>query len=283
MAKTPNKDFAGKNKTKTTYDRDWQFVRYKHPKGPNQSQGAWMTDRQAREMKEQQKQDRDYKLSQQAATMGPVPTGAGSTPSSTRETGALVPMPGTGGHEVVENVNTPSWWINQVYTNPNDEQMFANAANAILPTLSPEDAKSLGLYLATNFKDVYGGYANTTFGPIPSAMNDTIRKSFTSADRAQQAVGLLDKMRAATGKSEADMGKGYTFLKNAINLLNQFNTTTGPMTREQYAAFQTAVGNLASQAGKDISAYSNLAQLFNLPNFTAGPIVSNAANKLLNV
>jgi hypothetical protein len=296
MATTPKKDFAGKNKTKDTYDKDWQFVKIR-AKGPNQSHGAWMTNRKARELKEQQKQDRAFRLAQ--AGTAPVPGVATPTPTPTPISGVAdipasgnVPVPGSdiwrnggggGGQERVENVTTPSWWISKTYTNPTEEQAFANAANAILPTLSPEDAKSMGLYLATNFPDVYGGYANTTFGPIPSEMNSTIRKSFTSQERAGQALSLLERMRSASGKSDADMGKGYQFLKNSINLLTQFNTGKGPMTREQYAAFQTAVSNLAGQAGKDISAYGNLAQMFNLPGFTAGPIVSNAANKLLNV
>ena len=295
------KDFAGKNKTKDTYDKDWKFVKIR-AKGPNQSHGAWMTNRQARELKEQQKQDKAFRLAQ--AGTAPVPTSAETTPTvggtadiplnggggSTITGGRGTPLPwtpgsgiGGGGRERVQNVTTPAWWINKVYTNPTEEQAFANAANAILPTLSPEDAKSMGLYLATNFPDMFGGYANTTFGPIPSEMNSTIRNSFTSQERAGQALSLLERMKAASGKSDADMGKGYEFLKNSINLLNQFNTGKGPMTREQYAAFQTAVSNLAGQAGKDISAYGNLAQMFNLPGFTAGPIVSNAANKYLNV
>ena len=180
------------------------------------------------------------------------------------------PMPDT---------SVPSWWINSAITNPtSDEQKFANTANALLPTLAPEDQRTLASYLAQNYKDVYGGYANATFDQAPTEINDAVRNKFLSPQRAQLAVSLLDKMKQASGVQ--DMGAGYDYLKNAVNLINQF-TNDGVMTRERYQQFVNAVGNLNKNAGSNLSAYANLSQLFNLPQFTAGPLMSNTPNSKL--
>jgi hypothetical protein len=270
-------DFSGKAKKRDTYDKDWTFDR---------KQGAWVTQRQARDFHEEQLQ---AKREREAAAGGgftatkpfPMPGTGTTAPIDTQGIGlssTTAPVPTTPGSP---SSTVPPWWINQAYTNPDENQAFANAANAILPTLSPEDQRNLASYLATNFKDVYGGYAQAQFAPIPTKITDE-RSQYLNPQRAQAALTLLDRMRQASGADEASMGKGYEFLKNALTLMNKY-ATSGPMTREQYDQFTSAISALSSQAGKDIGSYSNLAQLFNLPNFTAGPIVSNTANNRLNV
>ena len=151
-------------------------------------------------------------------------------------------------------------------------------ANAMLPTLAPEDQRTLATYLAQNHRDVYGGYANTQFSSAPTELNAEWRKAFLNPQRAQLAVSLLDRMKTAAGGG--DLGAGYDYLKNAVNLMNQF-TSGGVMTREKYQQFQSAVANLGKNASGELSAYGNLAQLFNMPSFSAGPLVSNEGNKKL--
>ena len=281
----PLHDFTGKNKKAKTYDADWVF---------NSSAGAWMTKKQNRRAVNDLKQSRAARRARNNA--GAVPAAGGERLPPT--TGPIIPgTPVTGGRPPLNPPNefpgnpppytpvpdptksgVPSWWINQTYLNPTtEEQRFANAANAILPTLSPEDQRSLGMYLANNFKDIYGGYANANFGPIPTKLTNE-RQTYLNPQRAQAALSLLDRMKAASGTQ--NMGKGYDFLRNAVSLMTKYNTG-GPMTREQYNQFAAAVSALSSQAGKDISAYSNLAQMFNLPTFSAGPLVSTAANNKL--
>lgn len=290
----PKKDFTGKNKTSKTYDADWVF-----------RNGAWVTKRQARAAHEGERQNKEY-LAGIHGTNVPVPTapGTGEPPAATPPTltapilGGILndpnhiktypptqgglgpkgpgwtpqPKPGVG-------PNPPTWWINQAIQNPTTEdQKFANMANALLPTLAPEDQRTLATYLAQNYKDVYGGYANTQFSPAPTELNAEWRKAFLSPERAQLAVSLLDKMKTASGG--ADLGAGYDFLKNAVNLMNQF-ASGGVMTREQYQQFTNAVSNLGKNATGDLAPYGNLAQLFNLPSFSAGPLVSNTPNKKL--
>lgn len=173
----------------------------------------------------------------------------------------------------------PSWWINAAIQNPKtEEERFANMANAILPTLSPEDQRTLATYLAQNYKNVYGKYANINFPQAPTEMTSELRNSYLSPDRAKLALTLLEKMKTASGAQ--NMGAGYQFLRSAVNLMNQFSSG-GVMTREKYQQFQNAVSNMQKNAGGDLSAYANLAQLFNLPSFTAGPLVSNTPNNKL--
>lgn len=275
------KDFAGKAKTSSTYDKDWVFIKDKHTTGPNQSAGAWMTQKQARDLHEEQLKARQAK---QAAAIPPAPpaaTAAILTNPILGATGTDVFGGAKDGRPVPPLPDTaiPSWWINQAITNPSTpEQQFANTANALLPTLAPEDQRTLANYLATNFKDVYGGYSSTNFGAAPTQMTDAIRKQYLSPQRAQLATSLLDKMKTASGAQ--NMGAGYDFLKNAVNLINQFSTE-GVLTRERYGQFSNALKGLTSNAGKDMSAYANLAQLFNLPTFSAGPLISNTPNSRL--
>jgi hypothetical protein len=271
MAKTP-KDFSGKNKTKDTYDKDWVF-----------HDGAWQTKKQRKSAIAGQKEAKAYL----AGINGSAPTST-MKPPSIGGTGTMVPIPGSTGPsfapgnkplEITGTGNTPAWWMGQAIANPDENQAFANAANAIMPLLSPEDAMNMGGYLATNYKDQFGQYANLKL-PIPTELTNE-RNQYLSSQRAQQAVSLLNRMQTAAGGDQSRFGKGYDFLRNAINLLNKFQTNGSPMTREQYAQFQNAFQGLQSGAGKDIQAYANLAQMFSLPSFTAGPLVSNNPNAKL--
>lgn len=190
---------------------------------------------------------------------------------------ATVPVPSTGID--ASSVGAPNWWNPTVYTNPNAEQQFANYANALLPSLSPEDQRNIANYLSTNFKDVYGSYANASLPAIPTDLTG-LREQFLSPSRVQTALSLLDKVQQTSGGTP---GAGYDFLKNALNLMNQYTTNGSPMTREQYDQFVNAVKDMTAAGGNDLKAYSNLAQLFNLPSFTAGSLVSNVPVARLNV
>jgi len=278
------KDFAGKTKTSKTYDKDWTFVKDRHTTGPNQSAGAWMTQRQAQDLHNEQLRARQAK---EAAALPPAPPGVGGATTASILTAPIIDTSFGGtkdgrpnpANPPLPDTAVPSWWINQAIVNPSDPNaQFANAANALLPTLAPEDQRTLANYLATNFKDVYGGYSSTDFGAAPTEMTDAIRKQYLSPQRAQMATSLLDRMKQASGAQ--NMGAGYDFLKNAVNLINQFSTN-GVLTRERYGQFTNALKGLTSNAGNDMSAYSNLAQLFNLPSFSAGPLISNTPNTRL--
>ena len=203
-----------------------------------------------------------------AATTVPIP---GASP-----TAPVTPVPAT--EQAAVAGNPPPWWIASAYSKPTEDQQFANVANALLPTLSPEDQRNLSRYLATNFKDVFGGYANTEFAPIPNQLSNE-RAQYLNPQRAQAALGVLERMKTASGQT---MGTGYQYLLDAVNLLNKY-TSGGPMTREQYTQFSAALKGLEAQAGSNITAYKNLAQMFNSPSFSAGQLMSNAPSTRLNV
>lgn len=245
---------------------------------------GYMTQKQAKELKDEQVAVRDWRRE----NAGTSPGAAASFSNPANSGGGAVPIPGgtpsaptgtpTGLGGPITIGNEPSWWIPQAYQNPNADQSFANAANAILPTLSPEDRRTMANYLATNFKDVFGGYATADMGMIPTKLG-TERNEYLNPARAQTALNLLERVKTASGGAG---GPGYDFLKQAVNLMNQFSNQGSPMTREQYQLFQTAFKNLSQQQGKDLSAYTSLAQMFGLPSFTAGPLVSNAPSSRLN-
>jgi hypothetical protein len=282
----PKKNFKGETKKSDDYDGDWVL-----------HNNAWKTKKQRKSDIQDLKENRARRQETLAAAAAPVPA-PGTPPPPPATAPILTGVVNAPGHvntpRVPDNIpprgaqpkppvpgqpNPPSWWINQAIQNPTTpEQQFANAANAILPTLSPEDQRTLASYLATNYKDVYGGYATTQFSEAPTELDANWRKAFLNPERAQLAVSLLDKMKTAAGGGE--MGAGYDYLKNAVNLMNQFSTG-GVMTREKYAQFQAAVAALGKNATGELSAYGNLAQLFNLPSFSAGSLVTNEANKKL--
>ena len=55
----PNKkDFEGKNKNKDTYDKDWVLKKVRGPNGT--SSMAWVTKRQAKQMRNGEKKDKSY-------------------------------------------------------------------------------------------------------------------------------------------------------------------------------------------------------------------------------
>ena len=271
------KDFSGKNKTSKTYDDDWELTKIRGKGGT--SVMAWMPQSEAKQHRD------DFQSSPDPAPYvpppPPVPPPLPPAPSITTApilTAPIMPTSATS-PPIPGDPNPPAWWINSAIANPQtEEHKFANMANALLPTLAPEDQRTLATFLAQNYKDVYGGYANTQFSEAPTEMSADWRKAFLSPDRASLAVSLLDRMKTASGG--ADMGAGYDYLKQAINMMNQF-TTGGVMTREKYQQFQQAVAALGKNATGPLAPYGNLGQLFNLPSFSAGPLVSNTPSTKL--
>lgn len=269
----PKKDFSGKNKNKDTYDADWVF-----------HGGAWVTKKQRKSDIAGHKEAKRYL--NQIHGAAPVPGASYRTPipGQTPQGGGMVnwypaPVTPTTGTKPASLNTPPSWWMGSAIANPDANSAFANAANAIMPLLSPEDAMNMGTYLATNYKDNFGGYANLNL-PIPTELTNE-RNQYLSPQRAQQAIDMLDRMQQAAGGDQTQFGKGYDFLRNAINLMTKFQSNGSPMTRERYAQFQNALQAMQAGAGKDVSAYANLAQMFTMPSFTAGPLVSNAPNNRL--
>lgn len=241
---------------------------------------GYMTQSQQQDQIDAERERRALVRQEEAARLAQTssPDSRADLPQQPRTAPVPVTIPERLQQAQMPNPSAPSWWISNAYVNPTAEQAFANAANAILPDLSPEDQRQLGTYLATNFRDVYGGYANAPFSPIPFDLTNQ-RETYFDPQRARAALERLDRVQQVSG---GEMGRGYDYLRQALNMLNRYSTTGQPMTREQYELFANAVRDMTSMAGSDISAYSNLAQMFNLPGFTAGQPFSNAPIPRLN-
>jgi hypothetical protein len=161
---------------------------------PGQGVSIWTTKQQAKEIHQNQVENHQQAVANaNAANPGTPPAPPTTSPIDLTGLGTPPATPGvpTGTPPAPPNPDTaiPSWWIGNAITNPGtEEQKFANVANALLPTLSPEDQRTLASYLATNYKDVYGGYANTQFTSAPTEITDAVRQQYLNPQRAQLAL-----------------------------------------------------------------------------------------------
>src|SRR5688572_10924529 len=169
---------------------------------------GYMTQKQEKEQREAEKARRMENRANLAAQSAASAMPQGTPQSSAVPVGGIptVPLPTTTHTPGDGSVTPPSWWIGQAYSNPNEQQAFANAANAILPTLSPEDQRTMASYLATNFKDVFGNYANAAFTPIPMKLSNE-RNEYLNPQRAQAAMSILERVKTAAGGGST--GPGY--------------------------------------------------------------------------
>lgn len=191
---------------------------------------------------------------------------------------------GAGGTIGYNVENAPNWWSGIAIQNPSSAQQEANMLNAAIPFMSPEDQQAAATYLASNFSE-FAGYKNIAYGDIPSSLTTDVRDRFTSRTRATQYLDTLTAIAEALGKTEAEMGSGYTFLKNVGTILNRFGGgevgTNDRQTREQYTQMLTALDpvlNQASQSGSGIAGYSPIAQYLTSPTFSAGNLVNVTKN-----
>lgn len=143
------------------------------------------------------------------------------------------------------------------------------SAKSLLPYLSPEDAKAQAIFYGVNAPSV----------ETPTAVTSGLRNYYLSKQRATNALGALENMRASTGKG--NLGPGYTLLRNVIRLLQTYGgDTANGMTRSAYNQFSTELNSMLSQAKGDnaLSYYADLAQQFANPSFSAGAL--NPTTKL---
>lgn len=213
-------------------------------------------------------------------TVTPAPAGpALGTPENPRVPTPRVPTPApptppqpapTPGNAV----SPPSWWSDQALTGSEDATSFLRIANALLPYLSSPDQESTAVFLGSDasglFKNYLGLNRPTQRGPfVPQTPNaDDSRRGFLSSRRAQDAIRRLEQMRQTAGLTEDQLGPGYRFLTQAINLLGQFgiNAKAGEqgMTRAEYANLQSQLNALTEQARSDksLAPYAELATKF---------------------
>jgi hypothetical protein len=90
-------------------------------------------------------------------------------------------------------------------------------------------------------------------------------------------------MQQAAGDKAKNLGPGFTFIQQAIGLLQQFGgglnrgpgMTNGPMSHREYSQFANAVSSLVKDASneKGMGEYVQLATMFLRPDFSAGQLM----------
>lgn len=176
----------------------------------------------------------------------------------------------------------PEWWQEKYdVKNP-----YASLTNALLPFLAPDDQNSVRNYLATSYKDIYGGYGKVPIPGVDLSTPDAIsklRSKFYSADRAGAAKMAIDNMLKVTGIKPADMGAGYEFLNRVIASLEKYGGSGGAMSRAQYASFANDINNLlkTAEGDSDLANYIPLARMLAQPTVGGKNLMEIRANKRL--
>jgi hypothetical protein len=182
--------------------------------------------------------------------------------------------------------NAPTWWQGLVPSAYNPETSYLALINSMIPTMSNEDQKSTATYLATAFPDAFGVYnpeTNKAYTEAPAAITPDLQHFFQSEDRANQALGALDKLVSTattqTGGKTADtekaLGAGYKFLRTLVTTLKDYGgkSATEQQTRRQYLNQAGQLDPLLA-LGKsgDLAPYAPIAQKIAQPYFTAGQL-----------
>lgn len=169
----------------------------------------------------------------------------------------------------------PSWWKDTpltASTGTGAETSFLRLANALVPYLAGPEQSAARVFLGSS--SLFPGYLNTqpadtTASTVSASVPASqYSQSFMTADRATQALARLDSLRTQAGLSEDQLGPGYKFIRQAINLLTQFgirqNAGEQGMTRAEYEALQTQLASMVEQAKSDrnLAPYAELAQQF---------------------
>ena len=182
----------------------------------------------------------------------------------------------------------PEWWRGLLPTKFNAQSSYAAIYNAMIPFLSPEDQRTVGMHLQSIYDKpkAFGIYnpESNEYGTPPVEMTPEMMEQFTTGDRAKKALETLDKITALSGKKKGFGGAGYTFLRQLLTTMQDFGGGAvgagNRQTRAEYNQLRSAVDPLlASMKGGE---YQGLAQQLTSPFFTAGstvPISKDASGR----
>lgn len=179
-------------------------------------------------------------------------------------------------------MGAPSWWRGMVPSQVLPDTEYATLVNSMIPYMSPEDQRTAATNLARLFPTGFSEYSAEKLNVMPPPeVTAQMRQQYTSAVRAQNALGALDNMRNALGRPDAEMGPGYAFLRDLAATIKQFSgTESSPQSRQQYLQQQAAVDPLLAETkGDSLSAYGPAARMVAAPFFSAGPLVSTSKDQ----
>jgi hypothetical protein len=185
----------------------------------------------------------------------------------------------------------PDWWKALKPSEMNEATEYLASLNMMIPFLSPEDQRSVAANLYQQNPEAFAHLNPETIDPLdtqlkktptippfvpPSQMTTDLRKQFTSAQRYTNALTALTQLASAVGKSDAELGPGYRYLRSILNTGQTFGAQPGAQgqTRRNYLNQMGALDPLLSQTQQQsLSPYSSIARMLSQPYFTAGQLV----------
>ena len=180
--------------------------------------------------------------------------------------------------ETYQLSNAPTWWRGMTASQLTPETEFATIMNTLIPYLSTEDQRQFASSLSRLFPDAFGGYSpeKANLGDPTSTITDEQQKYFLSQKRAQDMLGALDKMKAATGKSDKDFGPGYEYVRQLAATMNDFGAREGysqPTRAQQIKLYSAFDPMIAETQGEKLGAYGEVARSLAQPFFGAGSLI----------
>jgi len=84
----------------------------------------------------------------------------------------------------------------------------------------------------------------------------------------------LSELAKAVGKTDAELGPGYRYLRSILDTSKQYGGTgTNRQTRRQYTQMMSALDPLYSQSSSgDLSPYGSVARMLAQPFFSGGQL-----------
>lgn len=172
----------------------------------------------------------------------------------------------------------PEWWKGMTPSEWTPETEFASIVNALIPYLTVEDQRQMASYLARLFPTGFGDYnpEKTSYAPPPPPTTETTdHLKYFSAQRAENALSTLDKLKEAVGKKDDELGAGYSYMRQIIKAFKDFGgTPENAQTRRQYISMSAALDPLfAESKGEQLSAYGEIARSFARPFISTRPLI----------
>ncbi len=172
--------------------------------------------------------------------------------------------------------NKPAWWKALKPSDLNEGTEFLASLNLLIPFLSPEDQRSVASTLYAQDAKNFGHLSPEKIGTENPAITPDLQKFFTSSDRASKALAALEKLSTAVGKGEADMGKGYRYLRSILSAVKSYGAREGEqrVTRSNMTNLYSTLDPLLNQGkGEELGAYGPLANMLSKPFFTKGQLM----------
>lgn len=169
----------------------------------------------------------------------------------------------------------PSWWRGMVPSRLNAQTEYATILNSLVPYMSPEDQRYTASVLYRLYPAGFGKTYDAERTPMeapPAKLTTEERREMVSADRANQMLATLSKVRKLGGAKGA--GPGYKFLRQVATAQRDFGAKEGEgQTRQQYSQMAGALDPLIAETkGEKLSAFSELTRMITQPFYTAGKV-----------